>query len=105
MGAIAVVAAIVTTFALLNHPTLAGATSHWWMWVIASGLCSAVGTLIMCSSTAKAAPTDIGYLIVIVTIAQIVGTAIYGIVVSGQLSLKTAAGFAAAIVAALLLKR
>jgi hypothetical protein len=105
MGAMAVVTTIVVTFALLNHPTLSGATSHWWIWVIASGLCSAVGMLIMCSVTAKAAPTDIGTLIVIVTIAQIAGTALYDVVMKGDLSLKTAAGFVAAVAAAILLKK
>jgi hypothetical protein len=97
--------AVVLPFALASNPTLAGASHHWWAWVLASGLCSAIGMLIMCSVTAKAATTDLSALIVVMTVAQIAGTALYGVAVSGQLSLKTAAGFAAAVLAAVLLNK
>ena len=105
MAAMVVVTAIVVAFALANHPTLDKAASHWWVWVIASGACSALGMIVMCSVTAKVTVAEVGQLMVIVTIAQITTTALYDVAMKGGFSLKTAAGFAAAIVAAILLRR
>ena len=80
--------------------TLVGA--NWWF-AITAGCCAGLGYLAFNSGVAKAAPAIIGQLVVIMIVIQMAVPAAYQAAMNGQLSIKTAFGFIAAAIAALLL--
>lgn len=102
---IAVVFAIVATVTVMSHPTVAGAASYWWAWVLVAGCFSAGGMLLLGSTLSKVTPAALGQLTVILTVSQIAVSAMYGVAMSGwHVAPKTALGFVAAITAAVLLR-
>ncbi len=80
--------------------TLTGA--NWW-YALAAGCCGGIGLLVFNSGLAKATPATVGQLFVVMIVVQTAIPAIYSVVMNGQLTLKTGAGFIAAVIAAILL--
>lgn len=74
-----------------------------WYWAIAACAFGAAGLLIFSDIIAKSSSQTIGSLFVVMLIAQIATPAVYHVINSGGLTLRTALGFVAAILAAILL--
>ena len=96
----AVILVIVVPVGMYTGFTLSG--SKWWFAVIAA-CAGALGLLIFNTGLSKAAPEEVGKLFVILTVVQVAIPACYHVYLSGELTLKTGIGFAAAVLAAILL--
>ncbi len=76
-----------------------------WYMVVAAGIASASGVLLLNSVLAKVSPANVSTIFVLMLIVQISIPAIYQVIISGSLSFQKALGFIlAAITAWLLLK-
>lgn len=95
-----VVVLIVLPFGIYNGLTISG--SKWWFAILA-GCAGALGLLVFNSGLSKISQHEVGQLFIIMIVAQTVVPAIYHVYVNGELTLKMAGGFVAAIVAAFLL--
>lgn len=95
-----IVLLIVLPIGLLNGLTLAG-SKPWF--VLAAGCFAAVGLTTFNSVMAKATPENVGQLFVIMLVVQTAVPAIYQAYTNGGLTIKSAAGFLAALIAAFLL--
>ncbi|MDO8529486.1 MAG: hypothetical protein Q7S18_02350 [bacterium] len=76
-----------------------------WIVAILAGFFGALGMIFFSGMLSIALPQNVSTLIVIMTLAQVVVTATYQIILNGQLSISKAVGYAAAAVAAYLLLR
>jgi hypothetical protein len=91
---------IMLPFVLKNGISLSGA--NWWA-IVAASACGALGGLLFNSMLASTPKETVGRFFLIMILAQTAVPALYDIVMSGQLPLNKGLGFAAAIVAAILL--
>jgi len=71
----------------------------WWI-AIAASACGAIGLLLFMSGAAQSLPTNVGRMILIMTLFQLAAPAVYHVVVNQGLSPKTAIGFIATAIAA-----
>lgn len=76
--------------------------SKWWFAVLA-GCSGALGLIAFSSVLSKVTKEEVGQLFILMVVVQVSIPAIYHVYTNGGLTLKTAGGFAAAIVAAFLL--
>ncbi|MFA6432556.1 MAG: hypothetical protein WCV82_01950 [Candidatus Paceibacterota bacterium] len=90
----------VTPFALNSMGSVGNV--NWWM-VIAAGVFSAIGVLLFNGMLAKATTQNIGTMIVLQVIAQVVIPAVYQTIMSGNISAIKISGFALAAIASVLL--
>ena len=90
----------VVPIALTNGITIAG--SRWWIAVVA-GCMAGIGVLAFNDVMIKSKPTTAALMFVIMLVVQTMMPAIYHIAVNQQFSIKTIAGFIAAIIACILL--
>lgn len=74
-----------------------------WLMFIFAGVFGAIGTLSFNGMLARVTPAQIGSFFLVVIVAQITAPTIYHIIITGELSLKMAAGIVLAIAAAFLL--
>ena len=81
---------------------LPSAGQNWWL-AIAAGLCIGLAFLAFNSGLANAAPKIVGQLVIFMVVVQLAVPAAYQAVMNGQLTVKSALGFVAAAVAAILL--
>lgn len=96
----AIVLLIVLPFAMSDGVTFSG--TKWWFAVLA-GVAGGLGLLVFSSEIAKASQENMGKLFVVMLVVQASVPAVYHAYMNGGLSIKTASGFAAAIVATVLL--
>jgi hypothetical protein len=96
------VATLVVLPVALTSARGAAAVADWKMVMIA-GVLGACGLLFFNAVLAKAVPTEVGKLFVLMVVVQISVPALYQVIMSRHLSLATACGFAAAVLAACLL--
>jgi hypothetical protein len=97
-GAVATI--VVLPFALRS---LRGAAAADWNMVMIAGVLGACGLLFFNAVLAKASPTEVGRLFVLMVVVQISIPALYQVILNRHLSIGTACGFAAAVLAACLL--
>jgi hypothetical protein len=90
----------VIPFALANSISVAKAN---WQAAVSASACGAFGGLIFNDMLANVPKASVGRFFLIMILAQTAVPALYDIVMSGQLPLNKGLGFAAAIVAAILL--
>ncbi len=74
-----------------------------WRYAIAAPCVAGLGLVVFSDGLAKATPTTVGRLFVIMTVVQITVPAIYHTIMNGHIALKTGLGFATAIITAILL--
>ncbi|MDP3883070.1 MAG: hypothetical protein Q8Q48_03360 [Candidatus Staskawiczbacteria bacterium] len=91
----------VTPFAITNGVSL-GKSEWWWLIFVMSAM-TAVGCLTFNDMMVKAQPASAGLLFVIMLVVQVTIPALYHVVASQQFSIRTMAGFVAAITACVLL--
>ena len=90
----------VAPFALMNGISLSG--SRWWI-IIITGIMAGIGCLAFNDMMVKAKPASGPLFFIIMLVVQTMMPAVYHIVINQQFSIKTIAGFIAAIVACILL--
>ncbi len=95
------VAVIVLPFALRQAYTVS--FSPVWLMVIGACVTGALGILFFNGMLSKTTPETVGTLFVLMIVVQVSVPAVNQIIMNGELTLKTGAGFAAAIIAAFLL--
>jgi uncharacterized membrane protein len=95
-----VVLIFVLPVGIYNGLTLSN--TKWWFAILA-GCFGALGLLVFNSGMSKIDQKDVGQLFILMVVVQVSIPAIYHVYTNGGLTLKTAGGFAAAIVAAFLL--
>ena len=98
---------IVLPFAFWKLDSISDSTS-WttdisWKLVVIASIISGLALLLFNELLSKATPKNVGSLYVLMIVVQMVTPAIYQVVNDGGLSLSKAIGFAAAIIAAILL--
>lgn len=74
-----------------------------WKVVVGASVCGAVGVLLFNGLLSKTTPQMVSSLFILMLVVQIVTPALYDVVVNGRLTIPKGVGFAAAILAALLL--
>ena len=90
----------VMPIAITNGITVAG--SRWWIAIVA-GCMAGLGCLAFNDVMIKSKPTSMALMFVIMLVVQISVPALYHVFVNQQFSIKTIAGFIAAIIACILL--
>jgi drug/metabolite transporter (DMT)-like permease len=75
---------------------------NWWL-AIAAGFCIGLAFLAFNSGLAKATPEIVGQLVIFMVVVQMVVPAAHQAAVNGHLTVKSALGFVAAAIAAILL--
>jgi hypothetical protein len=95
-----VVVLIVLPFGIYSGLTVTG--SKWWFAVLA-GCIGGLGLLVFNSGLSKISQNEVGQMFIIMIVVQTMVPAIYHVYSNGELTLKTAGGFVAAIITAILL--
>ncbi len=76
--------------------------SKWWFAILA-GASGALGLLVFNSGISEVSQKDVGKMFIFMIVVQIVVPALYHVYTNGGLTIRTASGFAAAILTAILL--
>ncbi|MCF7898343.1 MAG: hypothetical protein K9L31_00125 [Candidatus Pacebacteria bacterium] len=90
----------VLPFGIYNGINISG--TRWWFAVLA-GCTGALGLIAFNSVLSKVSKGEVGQLFILMVVVQVSIPAIYHVYTNGGLTLKTASGFVAAIIAAILL--